>query len=455
MPAQQVPQRSMNLAALAQRYATPIRCAYLLCVAFATLLRLGFDPSLAHALERVPHALLPHLNFKDVVDAARNIALFFGWGVIYALTSHQPTRRRDVIVATLLGLLASLSVESAQLFSLYRQASVVDVATNTLGSLLGAISLAAIEHRARQDMRRGTMIGVPGWLPAGSLLLTAAGLSFAPSSRAAMVIGWASSPLGRWRMVNAAPAAAAHWSALLVDWLAWASVGLAVGIAISDRSGRVRRGQLLAWLLIAPGVLGLVHLGRGMVGLQRDQWAVLVQAGALGVGVLTALLLVPRWRSRVTARATRAGQLGLLAGGLGAVMAWIPVTWLPLAIGRPRLQWQQLIPMLSLLMRQDMSSVFLVVQRAGLGAAVGACLAARKRVGAPSPGILSAVLYAAVLELGQMVVPGRYPDVTDILITGAAACLVLALVERADGGNELTDPAFPMDLNERVTAGRF
>ncbi len=455
MPAQRAPQRSINLADLAQRHATPIRVAYLLCIALATLLRLGIDPSLAHAVERLQRAMLPVLNFKDVVDGVRNIALFFGWGAIYALTSPRPTSRRDVLRATLVGLLASLTVESAQLFAEHRQASIVDVGTNTLGSLLGALALAAVEHRAIGDMRRGTLIGVPGWLPAGSLLLTAAGLSFAPSSRPAMVIGWAATPLARLRMVSEAAAAEVQWTALLADMLAWLAVGVAVGIAISDRTGRIRRRQLLAWLAIAPGCLALVHLGRGMVGLQRDQLAVGAQVTALAAGLTLALALVPRWRTIVTARTTRAAQLGLLAAALGAVMAWSPAGWVTTTVGAPALRWQQLVPMLSLFERQDMSSVFLVLQRAGLGAAVGACLAARKRIGAPTPGILSAVLYAAVLELGQLVVPGRYPDVTDILITGAAACLVLALVERADRGNELTDPALPLALNESPPAGRF
>lgn len=453
MPAQQAPQRSSNLAALAQRHATPIRIAYLLCIALATLLRLGADPSLAHAFERLQRAIAPVLHFKDVVDGVRNIALFFGWGAIYALTSPQPTTRRDVLRATLVGFFASLTVESAQLFAEFRQASVVDVVTNTLGSLLGALSLAAVEHRAIGDMRRGTMIGVPGWLPAGSLLLAAAGISFAPTSRPAMVIGWVASPLGRLQMVNAAAAAEVHWTALLVDLLAWLTVGLAVGIAITDRSGRIRRRQLLAWLVLAPACLVLVHLGRGMVGLQRDQRALAVQATALIGGLTAALLLVPCWRARVTARSTRAAQLGMLAAVLGAAMAWSPAVWVTRTVGQPTLRWQQLVPMLSLFDRQDMSSVFLVLQRAGLGAAVGACLAARKRIGAPSPGIMSAVGYAAVLEVGQLVVPGRYPDMTDILITGAAACLVLTLVERADRGNELTDPAQQPGLNEQGPAG--
>ena len=456
MPAQQASRRTISLAILAQRYATPLRFAYLVCIGIATLLHPGFDPSWAHVGERLRRAVSPELHFKDVVDAARNLALFFGWGATYVLTARTPTTRRDVALATAIGLIASLSVESAQLFAERRQASVVDIWTNTVGALMGALTLAAVEHRAIGSMRRGTMIGVPGWIPAGALLLTAAGLAFAPSTRPTRVISGVSSPMERLRMADAAAAAAVPWSALIVDALAWLTVGLAVAITISDRTGRVRSRQLVAWLLIAPGILWLTHVGRQMVGLQRETGVLEAQAVALAIGLACGLALVPTWRATVTARATRAAQFGLLIAALGAVMAWTPASWITVAPDAPLFRWQQLVPMLSLFERQDMASVFLVLQRAGLGAAIGACLAARKRVGAPVPGIWSAIGYAALIELGQYVVPGRYPDVTDVLITGAAAGLALTLVERADRGpDEVLAPASASALNARPSAGMF
>ncbi len=455
MPALQAPRRSINLALLAQRHATALRVAYLVCIGIATLLHPGFDPSIPHMLERLRRAYLPDLHFKDVVDAVRNLALFFGWGATYALTSRAPTTRRDVVTATLLGMLASLTVESVQLFAENRQASLVDVWTNTVGALGGALALAAVEHRAIGSMRRGTLIGVPGWLPAGALLLTAMGLTFAPSTRPTSIVGWYPSPFGRIRAALDTVQAQVPWPALAVDALAWIAVGLAVAMTISDRTGRVRTRQLLAWLVLAPGALLVTHLGRLAVGLQREASAPAVQGGALALGMLAGLLLVPVWRRRVTARSTRAAHLGVLAALVGAVMALTPAWWVLVGAGAPRFRWQQLVPMLSLFSRQDMSSVFLVLQRAGLGAAIGACLAARKRVGAPVPGLWSAVAYAAVLEGAQFLVPGRYPDITDVLITGAAAALVLALVERADRGPAESEAAPDMALNACPRTGRF
>ncbi len=430
LPTQQSPRASVNLAAIAQRYALPIRAAYLVCIAIATLLHLGFDGTLANALYRLQRAVEPNIGFKDIVDGVRNIALFLGWGAVWVLTSRPQSSRRDVIAATAVGMLASITVESAQLFSPFRMASVIDVATNTIGSLLGAFSVWAIERRMSADVRGGTLIGVPAWLPGGALLITAFGLTFAPSSRPTMAIAWGS-PLNRAYMVEAAEAIAVNWPALITDVVAWLCVGLTLAVAVADRTGRVRFGQLAAWIGIVATTLTAAHLGRSLAGLQREAGAWQIHAAAVTLGLLTGLVLVPSWRGWVTARSERALQLGLLALLLGAVMSWSPATWALTTANTPSISWRQLVPMMSLFQRQDLSSVFLVLQKAGIGAAIGACLAARKRVGVPRPGLRAAIGIATLFEVGQAVIPGRYPDVTDIMITSAAAGLVAVLVERS------------------------
>lgn len=440
IPTQHVARLGIDLSALARRHASALRVAYLACVAIATLLHLGFDSSPGNAFFRLKRAIDPQLAFRDIVDAARNIALFVGWGATWVLTTRAPTTRRDVIAATVAGMLASLSVETIQLFSQYRMASIADVCTNTLGSLIGALTLYLMEQRAIGDMRRGTLIGIPGWLPASALLLTAFGLAFAPSSRPSMTVAWSANPLGRATLVAGTAAMHVPWTALLTDVAVWLAVGLSVAIAISDRTGRVRVSQFFAWLLIVPGLLLIAHYGRSLAGLQREADTWIVQSVSVAAGLMLGLVLVPRWRTQVTARSTRAYQLFGVAALIGALMNWSPATWAVPVGGVSAFSWPQLVPMMSLFQRQDLSSVFLVLQKAGIGAAVGACLAARTRVGEPRPGVRAALLYAAVLEIGQCFVPGRYPDVTDILITVSAACLVAVLVERADAGARVMAP---------------
>jgi VanZ family protein len=440
MPAQKEPRMSIDLVHIATRYAIPFRIGYLLCIGAATLMNLGFEPSLDHVAERWHRALGLHFNFKDAVDAVRNVVLFCGWGATWMLTSRAPVRARDIGLATILGLLASMTVEGAQLFSPYRTASVLDVATNSLGALVGALAFWLLEHRTATDLRRGTTIGIPGWIPASALLTTALSLAFAPSSRASLIVGWGATPKERAAVVAQVAPSIVPWSALSIDAFAWLAVGLTVALAISDRTGKVRGQQLIWWLLILPVTLFLVHLGRAYAGLQREATSWHVQALALTIGLGIGLVAVPVWRGRTTARTTRALHIGLLAAGLGALMSWVPAFWVAGAGAARVLSWRQFIPMLSLLERQDMSSVFLVLQKAGIGAALGACLAARSRLGAPIPGLRSAILYAGILELGQFLVPGRYPDITDVLITSAAAGLVAILIKRADYAARIAGP---------------
>lgn len=454
LPAQQAARPSISLASFAQRHALAVRAAYLLCIVLATLLPLSVDPLLAHAFRRLIRAVVPVLRVQDVIDGARNIALFFGWGAIYALTARVPLTRRDVGHATFIGMLASLSVETAQLFAPTRYASLLDVLTNTLGSLFGALTLWLVERRARSDVRRGTMIGVPGWLPAGAVLMVAFGLTFAPPNRAGLVLSWAGSPWGRLQAVRSLDPLMVPASALIIDGLTWLTVGLTVAVAISDRTGMIRRRQLLAWLVLAPGLLVLAHLGRGMVGLQREQITAPLQVACLALGLLTGLLAVPAWRRRFTARTVRAGHVGVLIMLLSAAIAWTPQLH-GADPGRSRLTWSQFIPMMSLLQRQDLESVFLVLQRAGLGAALGACLAARRRLGVPYPRLRAVVGFAAALEAGQLLVPGRYADITDVMITSAGAILVATLVERATHGAGSSEPDSVMGLNSTMTPGIF
>ena len=78
------------------------------------------------------------------LDPFANVVLFVPLGFLYALarSATRPAtpdaRRRTVRAATLLGLVASSSIEITQIFEPTRYSSPLDVATNTLGAFLGA-----------------------------------------------------------------------------------------------------------------------------------------------------------------------------------------------------------------------------------------------------------------------------------------------------------------------------
>jgi VanZ family protein len=93
------------------------------------------------------------LGRRALVDVMVNVALFvpIGWGL------HRAGRRRGVPPAALLGAVGvtaavfSGAMETIQ-FWLPRYSSIIDVAANTAGGLLGAWS----ERVARAPRRRGT-----------------------------------------------------------------------------------------------------------------------------------------------------------------------------------------------------------------------------------------------------------------------------------------------------------
>ncbi|MCU0625832.1 MAG: VanZ family protein [Gemmatimonadaceae bacterium] len=420
---------ALDVVALAQRWGTWLVAAYLACIVLATTLGLDFDPSLVDAWYRLQRALHPHVRARDLVDAARNVALFAGLGATMALVTRPPAGRRIIVIATLVGLVASTSVETVQLFSHRRFASIIDVATNTLGALLGATVIVLLERRARTDIRGGTLLGVPAWFAAGALWTACVGLAYAPISRQGGTSVWGESPLVRLAAVRALPPINGSGMSYLPDAISFAALGLLVAVAVEDRAGRIRWPQFAAWLSLLAGlVLGMPVL-RGLVGVRHDAIAPWVHGVALAGGLLAALTLVPAWRRAVPAAGARSVQVALVGCALLALWNWWPALWV--SASSAGLGWRQLVPMLSLYQRDDMASVFLVLQKAGLGALLGACVAGRRASGLDQPGLRAIALVALAVELGQLLVPGRYPDITDVLMVTGGGAVTLTVALRA------------------------
>jgi len=142
------------------RFGLVTRVAYIGLILVATLTALNLDPSLRDASGRLWRALHPRLMARDVVDGVRNVALFGGLGVLWIATASKVSVR-EVARVTLWGAAISFGVETAQLFSPTRTASLIDVATNTFGALVGAVAIClAIQLVSARPTRR-RMLGVP------------------------------------------------------------------------------------------------------------------------------------------------------------------------------------------------------------------------------------------------------------------------------------------------------
>ena len=89
------------------------------------------------------------------VDFVANILLFVPLGFFYHMARGARHSAFSVLMA---GALASVAIESAQLFEAARNASVLDVAANALGAWLGAL---AYDRVARSNEINGRLVG---WL---------------------------------------------------------------------------------------------------------------------------------------------------------------------------------------------------------------------------------------------------------------------------------------------------
>ncbi len=246
------------------------RLGYVAIVLLATLTQLNFSPDLTAAAVRLARAFTPSLGWRDAIDGLRNTVLFAGLGVTWVMTSLSGRVGAEVERATLVGLGLSVTVEGLQVFSPIRTASIVDVSTNTLGALAGALVVAYLVvalHRARNDR---SYLGVPMFLPAGSYGLAALCEALTPLFRSTPLPGLYGGPLARLHATLglALPLRLGEvpWS----DLLLFAPVGFVVVMFLSER-GRPAREAWPVVAAIGAGCAFAAELVHGMFG-QSIRW---------------------------------------------------------------------------------------------------------------------------------------------------------------------------------------
>ena len=176
------------------------RAAYVAIVLLGTLTNLHASSD-AHAVHaRLLRALSPSFTWRVAVDGLRNVVLFAGLGAVWVMTSLTGHARREVGRAGLVSLLLSTTVEALQLLSPIRNASIIDVTTNTLGGLAGAVAtlvLLAAVQRARRDK---SYLGIPMLLVAGPYASAALCEALAPLFHSAPLPALQGGPLSRLQM---------------------------------------------------------------------------------------------------------------------------------------------------------------------------------------------------------------------------------------------------------------
>ncbi|MEO8140122.1 MAG: VanZ family protein [Gemmatimonadota bacterium] len=412
------------------RFRWPARVAYFLLLLFATLSPFHLDPDRAHVTERLERALHPLIAGSDVVDAARNILLFAGWGVIWALTAAG-SGRRTILRSTGTGICISLLVESAQLFSSNRNSSLMDVTTNTIGSLGGALALLMLIAFARERRGVQSLFGIPALVFAGSYVTAVFLEAVVPLFWHDTLPGGYGWPLARFAVSSAAFRWSSVLSSTVSDFPLFLPAG-ALAVAALTEFGLTSDAALRR---VVPGGVALAlvaELVHGLLGMEMLLGAFLLRGFAIAVGAWLATRALPRIGSAPPGP-ERARRLFLLYGAVLAAWAWRPFLpdWSLRAI-RYKLSRPWYIPLASSEYQLDLYSVVLVCAPFFLYLPLGALLAAWPiRRHGPLAGPWPGVLLALFLETAQLVVRERQPDITDFLVAASGAIIGWAIIRRA------------------------
>jgi glycopeptide antibiotics resistance protein len=419
-----------------ERWKLIARLGYASVIALATLTDVGMgsvDP--ADLRERLERALELSIRPRDVVDGVRNVLLFAGWGVVWSMTAPQARLARSIASATATGMLFSMTVETAQLFSARRHASILDVMTNTSGALLGAVAVVLLLLALMRARRARSYIGMPLFVFALTYACIAALEMLLPGLRQELVTDMGGHPLGRFRVA---------WSLLgwgdvsagsfLMQALLMVPAGaLAVG-ALMERG--VSRFAAAGFTLVVAAPLALMlELARGFTSqpIELGYFTAHVLGIAAGAGMIA--LTLPAWSARHRGR-TRPQHMLIAYAIVIVLWRWQPFAFqLDTAALRASFTAAHLVPLQALTMKMDVFSASVVLVGFLLHVPLGALLAVwplcrRGWLAHVLPGIA----FVVVVEVGQLFIRGRYFDVTDILIGGAGVAAGWLVMRRAGFG---------------------
>jgi len=399
------------------------RLAYVAIILLATLTQLHFSPDLSAASQRLARALTPALGWRDAIDGLRNTVLFAGLGVAWVMTSLSGRVRAEIERATLVGFGLSVTVEGLQVFSPIRTASIVDVATNTLGAFAGALVVALLLAALHRASGARSYLGVPTLLLAGAYTSAVLCEALTPLFRSAPLPGLHGGPLGllRTTLRLALPLrlTAVPWS----DLLLCAPVGFLAVMVLSERGRSARQTWQAVTIAGAACAFGaeLVH---GMFGLSIRWEAAATHALAVAAGAWWAKRRLA-WLSQALRGEARALAAIATYALLLVLWGWRP--FVPQAeIDAIGLQFtaDHLVPLASLSEREDVFSALHVAQQFLLYLPLGCLLAVWPlRLRGRWSHLWPALWLALGIEAGHLVIVDRYFDVTNTLIAFAGLAI--------------------------------
>ena len=407
------------------------RLAYVGVLAAATLapFHFGFPP--AGLAKTVANAFAFHYSVATAVDALQNVLLFAGWGALWATTSRPTPLPAALRGPALTGAAMSVVAEVLQVFLPDRRASVLDVLTNTAGAMLGAAAIAIAVQTAHAARQQKSYVGLPAIGFAIAYLGAAAAEALLPLQTAAVIASDGTDRLHRMR----AAAARLDWSSLwhvpIADVILFFPLGVFAVMALVERGvthwSACRR--VCGW-----GLLGavLIEVAHGPLGQPIQLGSGVAHFIGIALGAVVGARWLPSFSRQVRGRWRPAGLL-LAYTLLIAFWAWRPfVLETDPATIHQQFALERLLPLQGLARRSDLASVAEIVKPFFLFFPLGALLAVwplRRRGWLAF--CLPAFYLAAITEVVQGFVAGRFFDGTDLVIQCAAAAIGWAVARQA------------------------
>lgn len=418
----------------ARRVAIASRLGYVGVILLATLTHLHVDPDPVRTALRFHRALEFRTRGIDVVDAARNVALFAGFGAVWLATSRPGHHWRDIVRITLLGGALSVTVETIQLLSASRIASVNDLTTNTLGAGLGALMIVVMTQVLRRARSMRTFLGLPLFTVAGAYLAAVSAEMFAPFYRRDMNPGAGGSILNR--LMNALhyvrPVSSASFS--VTDMALFAPAGILAVAALAEL-GLSYAAACSVTVVIGVALSVGVEVAHGIAGQPIELGAIASHVLGIALGAALAWRGVPAALHRLHGR-PRALALVVAYALLLTAWAWRPfVPRLDQRVILGQLAPRHLTPLGVLGGTEDLFGVMDLAEQFFLYLPLGCLLTVwpLRRQGRFAH-VLPGIYLALVLEVGQLVVLSRTFDVTDLLTQWAALGVGFVVVRRAGFG---------------------
>jgi VanZ family protein len=410
---------------IARRLPVVLLLGYLVFLAYGSFFPFNFthDPQ---ALARfLAHPVPRRVSLPDL---AANLLLGVPFGVlmVWSGLGGAGLASRIARVVPVDALLAS-AVELGQLFVPSRISSVVDVAAQVGGSLVGLLVMHGLLAGGARRPLGPRVASALGRRPALFVLLAlvavlAADALYPYAITLDVSTVWHNVKGGQWRPLGSL--ARAFWPDLLVEkLLAYAAVGVLARACLDGLPAA--SAATLAW----GGALALATTLEGAKVLIVGRAPNVDTIGLAALGALAGVTVLP-----VLGRGSLVRRHGpaLLVAGAAALVIYeelTPFTFVGVAEALrtrwPRVEW---VPFASYYGADFQSALFDFGKKLVLGGALGAAL----RAAWPRPRLLLAAGLAAVLEGLQMFQPAHTASTTDVLLLYAGAVAGAHLVARGE-----------------------